>query len=65
MVLRFSGYPQKNIIISCAVNILRNMVRGYTVEYPTAGASLLQEELAYASAGGSVYEPAIIPIMVK
>ena len=50
---------------SCAVNILINIAKGYTVEYPTAGASLLAVWLAYANAGGSVYVPAIIPIRVK
>ena len=47
-------YPQKNSTIICAVKIRRNILSGYTVEYPIDGASLEQVELAYASAGGSV-----------
>jgi hypothetical protein len=61
----YSGYPQKNNTIICAVKILRNIASGYTVEYPTAGASFEQILLEYANAGGSVYVPAIIPAMVK
>lgn len=57
--------PQKNSTMSCAVKILRNMLNGYTVEYPIADDSPAQTELAYASAGGSVYVPAIIPMIVK
>lgn len=45
-VRAFYMEEQKNRTIICAVNILRNMLRGYTVEYPMAGASLLQTELA-------------------
>ena len=49
-----SVYPQKNNTIICAVNILRNIASGYTVEYPTAGASFEQMLFEYANAGGSV-----------
>ena len=42
------------------------MVNGYTVEYATAARSLVVDcEVAYAKAGGSVVEPAIRPISVK
>ena len=60
-----NSYPQKNSTTICAVKMRRNIESGYTVEYPKAGASFEQTLLAYASAGGSVYVPAIIPMMVK
>ena len=47
-------YAQKNSIRICAVRILRNIVRGYTVEYPIAGASFPALAFANARAGGSV-----------
>ena len=51
--------------MACATNIRRNIESGYTMEYPTEAASLLAVWLAYPSAGGSVLEPAMIPISVK
>ena len=55
----------KKMSTSCAIRMRRNMERGYTVEYPTAGALLPAVALAKASAGGSVFEPAMSPISVK
>ena len=43
----------------------RNILSGYTVEYPIEGASFEHDALAYANAGGSVYVPASIPMIVK
>ena len=40
------------------------MVSGYTVAYPTAGASHEVRSLEYASAGGFVVEPPNTPINV-
>ena len=53
------------MIKSCAERTLKNIERGYTVEYPTAGKSLGDAALEYASAGGLVVEPEITPINVK
>ena len=35
-------YPQKNSTTICAVKMRRNIDSGYTVEYPSAGASFEQ-----------------------
>lgn len=56
---------KKKRIMTWAMITRMNMVRGYTVEYATAGASLLATLLPYASAGGSVYPPLIRPMMVR
>ena len=58
-------YAQKNSIRICAVRILRNIVRGYTVEYPIAGASFPALAFANARAGGSVVAPDITPASTK
>ena len=58
-------FQTKLRIKACAVNTLKNIVKGYTVAYPTEGMSFPAVALEYAKAGGSVILPAISPINVK
>ena len=57
------AYTKKRIS-SWAERTRKNMESGYTVAYPTAGASVAVCAFEYARAGGLVVEPDRTPIIV-